>query len=591
MANPNEARKTICSKAWAVNLRRMLALLAVTLWHTGLASPHEASEGLATEPVLRIETGLHDAQIRRIDTDGKNRFAVTASIDKTVRLWSLPDGKLLRIFRLPIGPGNTGKGEGVAISPDGSKIAAGSHPGTIFLFDRASGELIKHLGLPDTPFHLVYSPDGRLLAASLGSGIRVFDAGHDYQPLPSDTQYKEPSYGATFDRTGRLVTVSYDGYVRLCAANDYAHAIKAFNFKGHRPYSAAFSPDGARVAVGFEDSSKVAVLSGSDLTELFEPDTSGIPDKGSLVAVGWSKDGRFLYAGGYYSWENGAHPIRRWSKGGKGAFIDLPAGFSMTMEIQALMSGSMLFARADGFGLISPDAKTTQLQGIGSLALNSGGGELLTSADGATVQVNSWEPQHAYRFVLGERRLNVDPPADTALLAPITQAPGLNITNFPSPEPAVNGAPIKLSYGESARSLAVVPGTQHFLLGAAWSVHLFDELGRELWPKPQAAPDAAGDVNVTPDRRLGIVAYGDGTIRWLRLSDGEELLALFIHPDGKRWVAWTPQGYYDASVGGDELIGWHVNHGYDRGARFLCRVALPRSVQPPRYCSARPQDA
>jgi hypothetical protein len=41
-----------------------------------------------------------------------------------------------------------------------------------------------------------------------------------------------------------------------------------------------------------------------------------------------------------------------------------------------------------------------------------------------------------------------------------------------------------------------------------------------------------------------------------------------MHPDGKRWIAWTPQGYYDASVGGDELIGWHVNHGYDQAPDF-----------------------
>jgi hypothetical protein len=65
-----------------------------------------------------------------------------------------------------------------------------------------------------------------------------------------------------------------------------------------------------------------------------------------------------------------------------------------------------------------------------------------------------------------------------------------------------------------------------------------------------------------------VVAYGDGTIRWHRLSDGKELLALFIHPDGQRWIAWTPQGYYDASLGADELIGWHVNQGRDRAPDF-----------------------
>jgi hypothetical protein len=78
----------------------------------------------------------------------------------------------------------------------------------------------------------------------------------------------------------------------------------------------------------------------------------------------------------------------------------------------------------------------------------------------------------------------------------------------------------------------------------------------------------AWHVNVTGDGWLAVVAYDDGTIRWLRLLDVKELLALFIHPDGKRWIVWTPQGYYDASVGGDELIGWHVNHGYDHVPDF-----------------------
>ena len=48
------------------------------------------------------------------------------------------------------------------------------------------------------------------------------------------------------------------------------------------------------------------------------------------------------------------------------------------------------------------------------------------------------------------------------------------------------------------------------------------------------------------------------------MSDGEEVLALFMHPDGSRWIVWTPQGYYDASLGADDLIGWQINHGYDR---------------------------
>jgi hypothetical protein len=53
------------------------------------------------------------------------------------------------------------------------------------------------------------------------------------------------------------------------------------------------------------------------------------------------------------------------------------------------------------------------------------------------------------------------------------------------------------------------------------------------------------------------------------MKDGKELLALFPHTDRKRWILWTPSGYYDASPGAEELIGWHVNNGSDQAADFF----------------------
>src|ERR1700730_6711059 len=52
------------------------------------------------------------------------------------------------------------------------------------------------------------------MAASLNAqnGIRVFDVGRGYHPLPSETQYGASSYWVDFDRSGRLVTTSYDGF-------------------------------------------------------------------------------------------------------------------------------------------------------------------------------------------------------------------------------------------------------------------------------------------------------------------------------------------------------------------------------------------
>ena len=79
----------------------------------------------------------------------------------------------------------------------------------------------------------------------------------------------------------------------------------------------------------------------------------------------------------------------------------------------------------------------------------------------------------------------------------------------------------------------------------------------------------SGVWGVNTNGQVVVSALSDGTIRWYRVSDGKELLAFFPHADKKRWVLWMPSGYYDASPGAEELIGWHVNNGSDQAADFF----------------------
>ena len=74
--------------------------------------------------ILRIETGMHNDTIRRIGLDRERRSLVTGSDDKTVRVWNLKDGTLVKTLRPPIGSGNEGRIYAVAISPDGKTVAA-----------------------------------------------------------------------------------------------------------------------------------------------------------------------------------------------------------------------------------------------------------------------------------------------------------------------------------------------------------------------------------------------------------------------------------------------------------------------------------
>jgi hypothetical protein len=190
------------------------------------------------------------------------------------------------------------------------------------------------------------------------------------------------------------------------------------------------------------------------------------------------------------------------------------------------------------------------------------------SKAGRTVEQGTNLPQHTIRFALAERRLDVDPLADKALIAPPTEAQNLKVTGWQNDHhPSVNGRPIALDSNETSESLLILPGHDGFVLGTDWSVRRFDLDGKPVWSKP--VPGITWGVNVTPDGRLFVSAQSDGTIRWWRARDGGELLALFVHPDGKRWIAWSPRGYFDASVGADELIGWHVNHGFDKTPDFF----------------------
>jgi len=85
-----------------------LVCLSVVVWRQHYVQAQTDSQTSA-QPVLRIETGMHTANITHIGVDAAGRYLVTGSDDKTVRVWELATGRLLRTLRPPIGAGDEGK--------------------------------------------------------------------------------------------------------------------------------------------------------------------------------------------------------------------------------------------------------------------------------------------------------------------------------------------------------------------------------------------------------------------------------------------------------------------------------------------------
>ena len=385
------------------------------------SAPALASEP-TSEPLPRLETGMHTAPIRRIASDRAGRWAVTASDDKTARVWDVASGRQLAVLRPPHDAGNEGKLYAVAMSPDGQTVAVAGWTGwdwnqqvSIYLFDRASTRLLRRIpGLPNVVYHLAYSPDGRWLAASLGdkNGIRVFDAASGAERGRA-ADYGDTSYSVHFaGDSRRLLSTSWDGQLRVHAVDEQGglRLLKAATpAGGAEPYDARFSPDGQRIAVGFYDSRVVQVLDAQTLGEVARPVITGVGN-GDLSRVAWSADGRSLLAGGRWN-VGGKFAVRRavdgWSR-----YEDVPLTSNGVFDLVALpvAGGGWLFAAGDpSWGVLDAAARVLRRHDA-AIADLRGPDELRISADGRRLRfAYRWRGNDAGVFDLATRSLDADP--------------------------------------------------------------------------------------------------------------------------------------------------------------------------------------
>ena len=283
------------------------------------------------QPILRPDMGMHNSVVNRIDTDRERRFMVSASDDKTIRVWSLPDLEPIRVLRVPVGSNpDDGKVYSVAISPDGSTVAAAGWDAAdtrdtnehgIYLFDRASGRLMTRLGGHENVIlDLAFSDDGEHVAAGIGgrNGVRIWRIS-DREMVASDDDYDGQVYGLRWSPKGGFATTSYDGCIRLYSKS-FQRTRKVCKLIEGRPYDIAFSPDGSRLAIGYVGNMGLKVLSADTLKVVHTPKTELLTgDGGDLSALEWSDDGKTLIAGGKYnkkdSWKN---PLVLFSNEGRG---------------------------------------------------------------------------------------------------------------------------------------------------------------------------------------------------------------------------------------------------------------------------------
>jgi WD40 repeat protein len=562
------------------------AVLLGALLSVMLSSPHAGAQSLYDRPVLTVDPGMHTGPIASAAVDAAERLAVTGSSDKTVRIWSIQDGKLLRTISVPAGPNKSGEIYAVAINPSGDLVAAGGWTWStedkhfpIYLLNPNTGAMIQPIAadLPDVTNRLVFSADGRYLAAVLSgsNGLRIYDRDNKWSEVFRETEYEAQSSGVAFADDGRLATTAYDGKVRLYDRSFRPMGVKA-TASGHQPCGIDFSPDGKVLAIGYRDVAAVDLFDARTLAPMPGPATNGL--SGSLLEVAWSKDGQTLYAGGGHNLNSDAW-VFAWEHAGHGKRRAILAGHNTVKAFMTLTMGRLLPVTMGPYlGVLEADGTPRWAHDRPYADFRGQQATMAVSSDGSVIDFGFDEDgKSPLRFDLKNYSLRTGHPADGVTRPP--KQDGLSIDHWlDSLSPTLNNRPIDLRKFEISRSLAIHPDGKHFVLGAQWSLRAFNAEGRQLWQR--AIPSEARCVNVTGDGRVVVSAYDDGTIRWHRMDDGRELLALMVLADRLNWVAWTPEGFYAATPGAYGVLRWHVNHGADAAATAVPVSTIPKLRRP-----------
>jgi eukaryotic-like serine/threonine-protein kinase len=115
-------------------------------------------------------------QVNTLSAEGAQSLAFSPDgklLAAESRLWTVASGRELRALQVPGG----GRHFSSTFSPDGKLLAVGSESKNLFLFEIASGNLVRTLPHTSPVISVAFSPDGKLLASGAADGmVRVWGA-------------------------------------------------------------------------------------------------------------------------------------------------------------------------------------------------------------------------------------------------------------------------------------------------------------------------------------------------------------------------------------------------------------------------------
>ena len=310
----------------------------------GLASPPRVSaeEAAPAEPedngntvpqkIEKLFCGpfrAHEGTVSCLAVSPDGLVLASGSMDKTVKIWSLPDGRLIQtlnghteeVASLAFSPDNEtlvsggldetvrfwspGAGKAgeplqralrkihaVAFSPDGKMLAFASQE-EVNLWSFPKLEVIMTLsGHINAVTSLAFSPDGRYLASSSKDESIILWSMPDGKQVRSFNGHWDAVEAVTFTPDGKnLISVSWDGKIFVWSLTE-RRPISKIRWENNTVRTLCLSRDGTRIAAaGFGEIRLWSFPEGKELKSL-----EG--HAGPVTALAFTADGRHLISGG-----------------------------------------------------------------------------------------------------------------------------------------------------------------------------------------------------------------------------------------------------------------------------------------------------
>jgi WD40 repeat protein len=551
---------------------RHLIHLLIALHFASFVAADEAKE----KPTLVLDAGGHTAGVRKLlfTPDGKELISV--SVDKTIRVWNLASGGTVRVLRPPTGPGPCGQLYAAAISPDGRTLAAGGYTldergrPIIYLIALPTGRIEKALkGHTNTISSLEFSRSGALLASgSTDKSARIWDVATGRCDRVLDGHSAVVTSVAFSPDARRLATGSADSTGRIWSVADgQTLAVIREYIEGRVVKCVTWRPDGQVVATGGSHRAiHLASPDGTSFGEAFVPkDIRGGDDM--INSVVFTEDSRSLLL----TW--GQAPLSRPGA----ALVNTTSGEEQVRF--ALHEASVVDGALSSDGTM---AATADVSGVVYLWRTANGAAVhCLAAQGQLVGSTGWSPDGTIIAWGNTERARVmieDAPLKRSFrLKDLEFAAAPDSTfhrsqwtletldleyesdySLLSKRGEVKVARLTMPQGAVMRCFTLFAGDRAAVATNS-GLHLYNAHSGERLHDLRGHTDVVLYVAPSPDGRFLLSGSRDRTVRIWSPERNEPLLSLFFA--GNDWIAWTPEGYYAASPGGEQLMGWHINNG------------------------------